>query len=581
MKDTRVLDSVQATCIDGTTVERLQRLGRMADPVHGHQERSLHRWLRDLFGHSLEPYDVTFKLQKIEKHDVEDVPIPTIPIWMLLRALHRAGDLQFQVSMLGQGGYGAAQSFWELARTQVWGQTHPALQGKHGVELGKIIPLQIHVDGLEIYKNTEFLVFSISSVISQAGNLFDSKFQIMKIPYSIMHTAQIRRGVMQMAAAYFSWNFRIIMDGSWPTTGFYGETLAPEPTGLSRIMDEYTAAFAFFKSDGKARVECHGFNFYYSKVFCCDCCLATQPFPSALKDPALRALLFTDFSRTAHWRDTEIDHDTYMAHSATISPWAALPGWRKELCVWDFMHVGPLGFLRDFTASLCLDFLLRGELAAEYGLDTSDNLLRKLWIAFRLWCKSRNLDVPKGCLSLKTIGRTQSNEYPELASSIKASVVKTFTVVLAQFSSDRAAGDDYTRLRASCAWGISEFIYVSDTCGLILTAIQVQRLAFGARTYLATYAALAQTAAEHGRYVFKVRPKGHAFEHLVDFAERSKLNPRHLAAWHEESYLGKIKTLRLKCAGKSMLRQSLMRYFLYLGLRWERRRQTFLWNMPT
>ena len=231
-----------------------------------------------------------------------------------------------------------------------------------------------------------------------------------------------------MAAACFSWNLRIIMDGSWPTTGFYGETLAPEPTGLSRIMDEYTAAFAFFKSDGKARVECHGFNFYYSKIFCCDCCLATQPFPSALKDPALRALLFTDFSRTAHWRDTEIDRDTYMAHSATISPWAALPGWRKELCVWDFMHVGPLAFLRDFTASLCLDFLHRGELAAEYGLDTSDNLLRKLWIAFRLWCKRRNLDVPKGCLSLKTIGRTKSNEYPELSSSIKASVVKTFTV---------------------------------------------------------------------------------------------------------------------------------------------------------
>ena len=122
---------------------------------------------------------------------------------------------------------------------------------------------------------------------------------------------------------------------------------------------------------------------------------------------------------------------------------------------------------------------------------------------------------------------------------------------------------------------------MSDTCGLILTAIQVQRLAFGARTYLATYAALAQKVAEHGRYVFKVRPKGHAFEHLVDFAERSKLNPRHLAACHEASYLGKIKTLGLKCAGKSMLRQSLMRYFLYLGLRWERRRKTLLWNMRT
>jgi hypothetical protein len=191
------------------------------------------------------------------------------------------------------------------------------------------------------------------------------------------------------------------------------------------------------------------------------------------------------------------------------------------------------------------------------------------------------MNIPKGSLSLRSIGRKSGTKYPELSSSIKASTVKCFTVFLATVAAQFEAGDDHTRVRATCAWGMAEFIYVADTGGLILAPAQVTRLVYGARTYLAMYAVLARTSAVRNQYIWKVRPKLHEFKHLVDFVESSKLNPQRNACWHEESYLGQVKKLGKMCAGGTMLRTSLLRYFMYLGLRWERRRVTLLWSLPS
>ena len=93
-----------------------------------------------------------------------------------------SGPLQFQVSLFGKGGEGAAQTFWERALAQTWGRGRPALAGKSGGALGKVVPLMIHVDGVEIYSNTEFVVFSVASPLSYKSNIWDAKFAFLKIP---------------------------------------------------------------------------------------------------------------------------------------------------------------------------------------------------------------------------------------------------------------------------------------------------------------------------------------------------------------------------------------------------------------
>ena len=165
------------------------------------------------------------------------------------------------------------------------------------------------------------------------------------------------------------------------------------------------------------------------------------------------------------------------------------------------------------------------------------------------------------------------NHYPELSSSVKAVSVKCFAVYLSTLVSDLPATCEHTRLRGTCAWATAEFIHVTDNAGLVLTQEQAARVSVAANTYCVTCAALAAAAASVGRKNFKLRPKFHYFWHLCQFCVLNSLNPDRLACWNDESYLGRVKQLAIKCSGESMLTSSLLRYFIYLGLRWSSRRE--------
>ena len=232
-----------------------------------------------------------------------EVDISTVPLWSLFRSLFKAGTLQFNVSALGPGGEKSARTFWERALEQEWGAKHPVLEGRRGDALGKIIPLQIHVDGAEVYNNKEYLVFSISSVLAQGSCIWDNKFVVLKLPVMWIKTKSMMQLVMRRVAAFFAWNFAVIASGRLPNTGFYGESLKFEAADDDKIMGEFIGAFAFFKADGKARVQAHNFTAHnYGSIFCCDGCLATNPFASVLANPVLCALLFTHGSPSAPWR---------------------------------------------------------------------------------------------------------------------------------------------------------------------------------------------------------------------------------------------------------------------------------------
>ena len=416
------------------------------------------------------------------------------------------------------------------------------------------MPLTIHVDGVETYTNTEHIVFSVSSVLSRACDVLDMKFLVLKVPASMVPTEALRIDMYKTAACYFAWCFEVLQTGRWPPTGLYGETVQwPGAKSGDLLMGGYSGAMAFMKTDGKARIEAHQFPFNYRRIFMCDECFAVQPFPSVLLSQLLSFLLYTDFSRVAGWRKTTFCHDFYLRHCSNITPWMAVPGFRKELVAWCFMHLGPLGFLRDFSAAMVIDFLRRCALMVRYGCADVDGILRHLWLEFKQWSKDRGYGyVSSAGLTLTKLGVDglyHNNKYPELASSIKASTVKTFTCFLAWLAVEIEQDDPRDNLRAAAGWGIAEFIWICDTSGVILSESQVRRLQDGGRTFLEAYAELARRAAVQKSMMWKVRPKLHEFEHLLSFVAASRINPLYMSAWHEESFLGKVKKLTIKCQG--------------------------------
>jgi len=449
-------------------------------------------------------------------------------------------------------------------------------------ELLKMLPVHVHMDGAEMFTNREFDVWSISSPLVNGINIFDAKYQVIKIPAALMKSKAVKKHVMREVACFFAWNFEIMQSGIGPQAGYYGEAL----TGFRAkyigkpFMNGYKACFTGWKGDGKARIEAHGFSRNYQCLHMCDGCRATQPFPNALRFARHRSLLYTCMSLGPEcaWRDTFIDHETYLAEEPELTSWTVVPGFRKELVVRDIMHVCAQGILRDFCASSLADIIKRGEVILQSSVDGT---LRMIWGEFREWCHRRGWQKPYGTLSCTLLGWTQNNEYPSLSTTIKAATVKRFTYFVCEKLIDLENGDEHMRLRATCAWGISTFLQTSDSCGVVLEDATIDALEYAGRLYILSYASLAERAAISGEYLWKVRPKLHVFDHMISDLRETKLNPARYGAWGEEDFLGKIKALTKHCHGLSVLRTSLLRYMLYLGLRWETRRRMNTWYVPT
>lgn len=70
--------------------------------------------------------------------------------------------------------------------------------------------------------------------------------------------------------------------------------------------------------------------------------------------------------------------------------------------------------------------------------------------------------------------------------------------------------------------------------------------------------------------LFKLRPKHHSLDHLGSQVARTRINPRRvMSCWNDESFLGYLKKIGIKCHVKTILERLYQRYILGLALRWQ------------
>ena len=179
------------------------------------------------------------------------------------------------------------------------------------------MPIYLHLDGAELYSNSEFYVLSWSSGAAQYGHVLDRKFPLLKIAHCAMRDPGTKRKVFEVMAKYVAWDMQILAAGVVPEKGFYDEPLSAGDVAWSSVTAEYWGACAGFKADLKARKEAHSFKHGYMSIYCCDRCRATQPFPRALQSDELQRLLCSDVSAEAPWRSTRITHEDYVNYAGS------------------------------------------------------------------------------------------------------------------------------------------------------------------------------------------------------------------------------------------------------------------------
>lgn len=88
--------------------------------------------------------------------------------------------------------------------------------------------------------------------------------------------------------------------------------------------------------------------------------------------------------------------------------------------------------------------------------------------------------------------------------------------------------------------------------------------------HLISWQHLAYRCQLSGAKLFKLRPKHHSLDHLASQICRTRLNARKLmSCWNDESFLGYLKQIGIRCHSMSIMHRLYDRYVLFLSLRWQ------------
>jgi hypothetical protein len=136
------------------------------------------------------------------------------------------------------------------------------------------------------------------------------------------------------------------------------------------------------------------------------------------------------------------------------------------------------------------------------------------------------------------------------------------------------AEDDESELLTTSAWALTQFISILDHASYILTAEEAKEAQECVQLYLLSWQKLASDKQRVLAMRYKIRPKHHYLQHIGLDLLRTRLNPRYFSScFDDESFLGNIKRIAVKCHGATTCIRVMRRHLLFLRLQWHKRRQ--------
>ena len=544
-----------------SAVARLSKLGS-SGRYPGNVARDLHRSIRKEFAIDIKPYRLRVTLQH-----KDCITVPVLPPHEMFAAAWANGHELFGNMYWGSRGAVAVDDFWKKSAGEAWVQNHPMLQSG----TAQAIPCVYHTDGVEVYSSDEYFMWTHRSALTD-GNLRDVKHYVCCVAHHDVPENVDRQRVEAAILQYIGWSMTWAGRGVGPTAGFGGERLT-EGTFSSRIAGKALAGgwklvFAGASMDLKARRDTNLFSRHYLAKYICEQCCAVMP---GKANDTLDALSYRNFTKSALWRSTKIDHDAYMEQCADgrtqLSPWHVVPGWRLELCLWDWMHTGPLGTARDLCASAICTLLVE-----QPGPRNDPNVaLRAFCREFKTWMSAKRLKTFRCRFAWDSL-RKSSAEFPEIPSYVKAAQMKWLCYFIAEKSRTSCTGTWPSKMRSVCLWAYCRCTYLMEISGVHFSPRRAAIWAKCMQLHLVSYQWLSRDAHDKGLYLWHLKPKAHVMDHLAAHVLETRRNPLVYACFKCEDFLGKLKRIALKCHGGTMPAKLIERVQLRTALRWRQHR---------
>ena len=115
--------------------------------------------------------------------------------------------------------------------------------------------------------------------------------------------------------------------------------------------------------------------------------------------------------------------------------------------------------------------------------------------------------------------------------------------------------------------------FESSKIFVVLVSNQLQASYQHIRRHLTCWQWLSTFSQSQGWRLWRFKPKHHYFDHISDFILRTRINPSIGAVWEEESFLGRLKKIAIRCHAATTMKRVMQRYLLLMGLRLEESRR--------
>lgn len=426
------------------------------------------------------------------------------------------------------GDVDSARKWWLACRNDAWYPHHPAATFTRG---DVVAPLRLYGDDAEHFKNQSCLIMTWSSPLCRLP-VAESRMLICAVPLAEM----VDDVTLNEIGRYIKWSFECLWEGRWPRLDPDGE---PWPRGSERARRGEAGDFldpefrsralvAQVAGDWKFLKEGWRLPRHYNKRECCHQCLAVHHGDGPPMD---------DFSEEAEWASTSYTHEDYFNDLGDNIPFLALlPYFFLCMVTVDVMHMLHLGILAWAIGSELVVLCDRGFFGTYRG-DRKvrlDKLLERAYERFKAYCRSQSEGHSQPLFTSASIGRSESNAvYPELKA--KASNARVVTQWLWSELRDSDAPESERLL----FWSLNETLcLLHGRVGATFVEQDRDDFVYAARTALLCNAQLAREAGAATNALWPIKPKHHAFAHVVAHVRLTSRIP----AWcfADEDYNGKV-----------------------------------------
>jgi len=412
-------------------------------------------------------------------------------------------------------------------------------------ERAKTIPFGLHGDDVHLYKTSarhKAVTMCWNSVFAHNLGSMLSRFCLFMIPYERMAA-----GTLTQALEIVSWSLQACFKGEWPLFRHDGGTLDGyefQQRGC-KLAGGFRMALSQIRGDMKFLKELFMFKSSYAHNNCCHRCVASKVIPQySFKNV---------FLPHAQWLNNPYTHEDIMEK---CFPWMhgleEVEGFHFARVLQDALHglnLGPAAHMVGGTMALL----------ANLGR-TRDKVLSQLWRRFDEWCREHRIShcVPiftPGIISMASKKGGASKKVPEW--KCKAHNCRIVAMWLS-FYTEEMLHVPGMMLANVALRNLTRFFGGMERHGRFLTTEDAEAMKKDGFGFLAGYAACHKWALERELPHFPMKPKFHAFAHMVydlDFLE----NPKFYHCFGDEDYMGVVAAIAKGCHRRTFPKRGMQR----------------------